>query len=186
MLHRQADIIQSVQQTMLAEGLYFKQINCSIRGGNFLLRQIYLQTEAAGFSLSLEQRINDSRIQTNRQQAVLEAVIEKNIGITGCNYHAKTIVFQCPRRMLTRRTAAKIFTGQQNLCALVTRLVQHKIRIELALAVVHTRLAVIQIAPLVKSIRTKTRTFDRLQKLLRYDRIRIDVGSVKWHYQSIQ
>ena len=63
--------------------------------------------------------------------------------------------------------------------ALVARLVQHEIRIERTLAVVHVRLAAIEIAPLVEEVRAEAGALDRLQELLGDDRVGVDVGPIE-------
>ena len=119
MLHGQADIIEAVEQTMLAEGLHFKRINRAVRGGDGLLFKINAQVETSRAGFGLEQRIDNGGVQANRQQAVLEAVIEEDVGIAGGDDDAESVVFQCPRRMFARRAAAEVFARQQDLRTLV-------------------------------------------------------------------
>src|SRR5262249_45150942 len=86
--------------------------------------------------------------------------------------------------MLSRRTAAEVLARQQHLRATIARLIEHELWIQRALRVVHARLAVIEIAPFVEQVRTVTRALNRLQKLLRDDRVGIDVGTIEWCHQT--
>src|SRR5690606_24210688 len=116
----------------------------------------------------------------------LETVIEENIGKARPDNGAKTEVFQCPRRVLTRRAAAEVITHQQHRSTLVARLVEHEIRIKRALGVIHARLAVIEIAPFIEGIGAKARTLDRLQELLGNNRIGVDVGTIQRRDQTLE
>ncbi|MCY1443099.1 hypothetical protein D9M71_594980 [compost metagenome] len=82
--------------------------------------------------------------------------------------------------MLAARTATEVLTGEQYTGTLVTRMVQDKIRVLRALAVVLVRLADIQVAPLIEQVGAKARALDRLQKLLGNDLVGVDVGTVQW------
>src|SRR3989338_9237551 len=186
MLQGQADVVQSIQQTMLAKGVHLKIIRRAVRRSDGLPLQIDLQFVAnIGFHC-LEQRIHLLRSQADRQQAVLEAVVEKNVGETRRDDGAETVIFQRPRRVLARTAAAEIFARQQNLRTPITRLVQHKIRIQWTLAVIHARLAVIQITPFVERIRAETGALDRLQELLGNDCVSIDIGAIQRRDQAVE
>src|SRR3989338_7765140 len=186
MLQGQADVVQAVQQTMFTKRLHLEIIHRPVRRGDALSLQVDLQTIARRNLHRLEQRIHLFRSQADRQQAVLEAIIEKDVGETRRDDGAETVIFQRPRRMLARTAAAEIFARQQYLRALIARLVQHKIRIQWTLAVVHARLAVIQITPFVERIRAEAGTLDRLQELLGNDRIGIDIGAIQRRDQAVE
>src|SRR5690606_2736160 len=102
-------------------------------------------------------------------------VIEKDVGKARRNDGAKTEVFQRPRRMLTAGATAEVAARQQHGGALVARLVQHKIHVQRALAVVLPRITFVQVAPLVKQVRAEAGALDRLEKLLRDDLVGVDV-----------
>jgi len=127
----------------------------------------------------------DKKIPHFSREAV-EAIIEEDVGKTRRDDGAEAVVFQRPGRVFARTAAAEILARQQDLRSLVARLVQHEIRIERALAVVHARLAVIQIAPFVERIRAEAGSFDRLQELLGNDRIGVHVGAIQRHDQPIK
>ncbi|EXI71397.1 MAG: hypothetical protein AW07_03625 [Candidatus Accumulibacter sp. SK-11] len=88
--------------------------------------------------------------------------------------------------MLARAAAAEVLARQQDLCPLVTRLIEHEVRVAWPLRAVLARFADIPIAPFVEQVGTKARTPDRLQELLRYDRVGVDVGAVERHHESVE
>src|SRR5690606_41748216 len=67
-----------------------------------------------------------------------------------------------------------------------TRLIQYKILIQGTIRVVLSRLADIEITPLVEQVGTKTGTLDRLQELLGNDGVGIDIRAVQRRYQAIE
>src|SRR5690606_41995416 len=71
--------------------------------------------------------------QHDRQHAILEAVVIKNICETRCYHRAEAEILQSPGRVFPTGTTAEIFASQQDRSALVTRLIKHKIRIQLTL-----------------------------------------------------
>ncbi|SAJ17066.1 Uncharacterised protein [Enterobacter cloacae] len=74
--------------------------------------------------------------------------------------------------MFTRRSAAKIFPRQQNGSPFVFRKVQDEFRVR------HFAF-IVEETPVVEQMRTKTRARHFLQKLLRNDRVSIDVSGVQ-------
>src|SRR5450631_190789 len=171
---------------MFAKYFDFELVHFAIRRTDGLLFQIDCQLVAHFRSHRLEQLLHLFRSQADRQQTVLETVVEKDVGKAGRDDGAETVVFQCPRRVFARRSAAEVFACEQNLRAFIARLIQHEIRIERTHGIIPSRLAVIEIAPFVEQIRAETGTLDRLQKLLRNDRIGIHIGPVQLGDQPIQ
>src|SRR5262249_53538887 len=72
-----------------------------------------------------------------------------------------------------------ILSRNEDRGVLVDRLVQHEVRIGLALREIHARLADIEITPRVEQVRTEPRALDRLQELFRDDRVRVDVLAIE-------
>ncbi|MNT45507.1 hypothetical protein D3C72_1820950 [compost metagenome] len=81
--------------------------------------------------------------------------------------------------MFARRAAAEVLARQQNRSALVARLVEHELGVQRAAAVVLARLAMIEVAPFVEQVGAETAAVDRLQELLRNNRVGVDVGAVQ-------
>ena len=92
----------------------------------------------------------------------------------------ETVVAQRPRRVLARGAAAEVLAREQDCRAAGSAAGSARNPgLSGALRVVHARLAVIEIAPLVEQVRAEARALDRLQELLRDDRVGVDVGAVE-------
>ena len=72
--------------------------------------------------------------------------------------------------MLTRRTAAKVFAGDENGGATVPRLIQNKIRV---------RFSIRQVAPIKEQEFAKPGPFNSLEELLGNDLISVDVRTIE-------
>src|SRR6185437_7123534 len=132
-----------------------------------------------------EQTIHVARTEHYGQQADLEAIVEKNIGEAGRDDYLETIVLQRPRCMFPARTTAEICTRKQYLCIVVTQQIEYEIRIRLTLCGVYTRLAVIQITPLIEQIPPETRSLDGFQKLLGNNGVGVDVCTIQRRHQPL-
>src|SRR4051812_12704758 len=187
MFQRQSNLVQSVQQAILAETVHVKSEYLAAIGIRDRLRaKIDDQLEARKGSDIIEYPVHLRFGQHDRQQSILETIVIENVGVARCNNRAKSVIFQRPRRMLTRRTATEVLSREQNAGALVARLVQNEVRIALARAVIHAGFAAIQVTPGIEQVDAEPRTLDRLQELLRDNRIGIDIGSIQWGNQALQ
>ena len=65
-------------------------------------------------------------VDDDRQQAVLQCIATKDIGNLRGYHRFETIVEQGPRRMLARRAATKVVTGNENAAAFGVWLVKMK------------------------------------------------------------
>src|SRR6056297_629709 len=98
----QGNIIQTTQQSVLTERINVKAVIGSGRGGNFLLFEVNRQLITGGCFNLAEQQVNSAPRQDNREDAVFEAVVVKDISITGGNDDPKAVVEQGPGGMFTR------------------------------------------------------------------------------------
>ena len=164
MLQGQANVIQTVQQAMLAEGIHVKTVLLALRRGDGLRLQVDHQTVAFCGLYFLEQCIHLLGGQGDGQNAVLETIVEEDICKAGGDNGAEAVVEQRPWGMLAAGTAAKVLARQQYASALVTRPVQREVRVERTLAIIHTRFAMVEITPLVKCIGAKACANLRMMK----------------------
>jgi hypothetical protein len=181
MFQRHANIIQSADVTILVERIDIKADCVPVRQDDLLCGKIDQKAVARIFQDRAEQVVNDVFIQHDGQQAVLPGIVKKDIGETGCNYNTETMVHQRPHGMLTRRPTAEIMAAQQDRGALVMWMIEHKIRVLFAAAVVHAGFAVVKVAPFIKQVVSKAAAFDRLQELFRNNGVGIDIVSVQRH-----
>ena len=160
----------------------FGNVECecfAARGGQGLFGKVDGELIAfVGFDF-FEKLVNLFFGQHDGQEAVFVAVVEEDVGEAGGDDGAETVVVQCPRGVFARGAAAEVFARQQDLRALVTRLVQREIGVQRAFAVVHARFAVVEVTPFVKGIGTEAAAFDGFQKLFGDDGVGIDVAAVE-------
>src|SRR5712691_2560526 len=186
-LERQADFVQAVEQAMLAKGFDVEAERLRAVGrGDGLARQIDRERKTRERLRLVKQPVDLVLGQYDRQQTVLEAVVEKDVGEGWRDDGPNAVVEQRPGCVLTRAAATEVPPHQQDLRAPVTRLVQRELRVEPALRVVHPGLAAIEVAPRVEQVRPETGTVDRLEELLRDDDVGVDVGTVERSHQSGQ
>src|SRR5690606_8804775 len=178
-LQSQADIVQAVEQAVLAEGIDFEGVLLAVRTGNALRSQIDGQLVTLGGFGLLEQLVDLILFQYDRQQAVLEAVVVEDVGKARRDDGAEAILVQRPRRMFARRATAEVLTRQQHAGALVAREVQPEVLVHRALRTILVGLANIQVAPCIEQVRSEAGALDGLQKLLGDDLVGIDVGAVQ-------
>lgn len=95
--------------------------------------------------------INRFRLQPDRQQPIVEGIVEENIGKARSDHHADAVIDQSPNRML-RSTAAEVVAAQEDGGTGKAGLVEDAIRIEPSLAVIRIGFTGIEVAPVVKEI----------------------------------
>ena len=118
---------------------------------------------------ALEQIVHRGIGKPDRQHAVLEAVVVKNIGEAGGDDHAETVIAQRPRGMLAAGAAAEIPPRQQNAGPAIFRPVQFELGIVGAIVVE---------SPIEKQKLPKAGALDPLEKLLGDDLIGIDIRPI--------
>ena len=183
-LQGQADVVQAIEQAVLAESVHFKVVDLAVRTGHGLRRQINAELIALARLGLLEQFINFGLGQDDRQHAVLEAVVEEDVGIARRDDRTEAVLFQRPGRVFTTGAATEVLPRQQHAGALITRKIQHEILVDRTQRAILPRLTDIQITPLIKQVLAKAGALDRLQELLGDDLIGVDVGTIKRSHQA--
>ncbi|CZU21870.1 Uncharacterised protein [Enterobacter hormaechei] len=171
MLQRQANAVQTVQHAVATERINAEAVGL-VTGFHHFRFQIHFKRNPRICLHQRKQFIDLFVTQRHRQQLVVEAVAVEDIREAWGDNHLKAVVGQCPWRMFTRRSAAKVFPRQQNGGAFVFRKVQDEFRVR------HFAF-IVEETPVVEQMRTKTRARHFLQKLLRNDRVGIDVSGVQ-------
>ena len=95
----------------------------------------------------MEQMVDAQFGQHDRQQAIFEAVVVENIGERRRDDGAKTVIRQRPGRVLAAGAAAEVLARKQYARTLVARLIEHEVRIQRALRVVHAGFAHVLVTP---------------------------------------
>ena len=174
----EADVVKAVEQAILAEGLHVERDLFALGAHDDLAFQVDGELVAGEGQNFVKQLGHRGLGQHDGQQAVLEAVIEEDVGKAGGDDGAKAILVQRPGGVLAARSAAEVLARQQDGGARIARLVQHEVGVGLAAGRVLAGLAVVQVAPFVKQVHAKAGFFDRLEKLLGDDGVGIDVLAV--------
>ncbi|GBH23829.1 hypothetical protein BvRS1_08780 [Burkholderia vietnamiensis] len=184
MTQRQADVVIAVQQTVLAERGDLERILAAVARAHDLRLEVDRQLIAVERVRVVEQVIDLLLGQHDRQQPVLVAVVEEDVGEARRDDRAEAVLLERPRRVLARAAAAEVLAGEQHRRALVARLVQHEVGVQRALRVVLAGLAVVEVTPFVERVRAEARALDRLQELLRDDRVGVDVLAIERRHDA--
>src|SRR6185295_5647952 len=169
---READLVQPVQQAVLAE-----RVDVEVKGlfavdsGDRLALQVDEQAQTGKRVALVEQAIDLGLGQDHRKKAVLERVGEEDVGERGRDHAAKAVVDERPRRVLARGAATEVLARKENGRALVARLVQDELAV---------------LAPLGEESLREAGALDRREVLLRDDLVGVDVGAVEGGDQAVQ
>src|SRR5204863_9337595 len=127
---READLVEPVQQAVLAERIDVEVHAERLIGGRYgLLLEVHHQAEARERIAFVEQAIDFALGEDDREKAVLERVDEEDVGVRRRNYAAEAVIDERPGRMLARGAAAEILPGEQDRRVAISRLVQHELRV---------------------------------------------------------
>src|ERR1700733_12750617 len=162
---------------MLAERIDLEFHGAAVGATDFLVGQIDRQGRVRAALGIVEQFVEVFLGNTDRQHAVLEAVIVEDVAKRGRDDAADAEIEQRPRRMLAARTAAEIVAGNQHLGVAVARLVEDEIGILAAVVVV---------ALLREQSLAKAGALDGLQILLRDDHVGIYIDDLQRRRDAFQ
>ena len=99
----QTDIVPAVEQTVLAKRVDLEaECQRAVGRRHRLALEIDHQLETRKCRHFVEQPIDLGLAQTDREQSVLETVVEKDIGIAWRHHGAKPVVGQRPGRVFAR------------------------------------------------------------------------------------
>ncbi len=168
--HGEADVIETLEQAMLAVCVDVEFQHAAVGTADFLLLQVDRQRRIGAALGVVEQLLQVALRDHDRQDAVLEAVVVEDVAERGRDHAADAEIEQRPGRVLARGTAAEVVVGDEDLGLAIGRLVQHEIRV---LA------AVVTIAPLREQARAQPGALDRLQILLGDDHVRVDIDHLQ-------
>src|SRR6185503_5745043 len=165
MAQREADLVEPVEQAVLAERSDVEaEALRAVEGRHALPLEVDPQPEAGERNRIVEQLVDFGFRQRDRQEAVLQRVVLEDLAERGRDHGAEAVIAQRPRRVLARGADAEVPAREQDLRALVARLVQDELRI---------------LAPRGEAGVAEAGALDRLQVLLRDDLVGVDVGAVE-------
>ena len=174
MLEGQADVVEPLEQAVAAEGIDGERpresaIIADLAGPQVDRQPVRMACGLGGRSAT-KKFVDVSFIEFYRQHAVLEAVVEENIGEGRGDHRAESIVVKGPGGVFTARATAEVATGQEDACPLTDRLIEFEGRI---------RGSVRKETPVEEEELPEPGALDPLQELLGDDLVGIDVGTVE-------
>src|SRR6185503_7485150 len=169
---RKADLVETVQQAVLAEGVDVEaEFLRAIRRRHRLAFQVDRQLEPGKRGGVVEELVDLVLAQHHGQEAVLEAVGEEDVAERRRDHAAKAEVHQRPGRVLARGAAAEVLAAEKDRRALVARLVEDKARV---------------LAPRGEQRVGEAGLLDGLQVFLRDDLVGVDVRPVERRDETVQ
>jgi hypothetical protein len=170
MLKRKPNVIQPVEQTVPDEWIDRKLRPESLIVPHVASLQIDRHLVVVNLLGSLYQLRNFGLGQPHGKESILGAVVGEDIRKRRRDHSPKAEVRQRPHRMLTRRSAPKIPSRNQNARTLEAWLMQHKVWILLSVSAK---------PPVVKHKLPKPGALDPLQELLGDNLVRIHIDSIQ-------
>ncbi len=170
MLQGKPNIIQPIQQTMPHKFIDRKLSAKPLLVPHLALLQINGELVIINLKGAPHQLGNFIFAQAHREEAVLRAVIGKDVGKRRRNHRPESEIGQRPNRMLPRRAAAKILPRNQNAGARITRLIQNKPGVLLPIR---------REPPVIKQKLPKAGPLNPLQKLFRDDLVSINIDPLQ-------
>ena len=110
-LFGQADVVETVEQAMLAERVYLDTHDFAVGARDRLLFEVDRQHRVGALLGVFHQLVDDVLRQGDRQQAVLEAVGVEDVGKTRRDDAGHAEIHQRPGCVLAARPAAEIVAG---------------------------------------------------------------------------
>src|SRR5581483_304632 len=111
LLEGEADILEPVQQAMLAESVDLELHAAAIGAGDLLLLEVDREDRVGAARSVVHQLVENVLGDLDRQNAVLEAVVVEDVGEAGGDDAADAEIQERPGRVLAGRAAAEIVAG---------------------------------------------------------------------------
>src|SRR5262245_26063352 len=127
LLHGEPDVVEAVQQAVLAERIDVEMHRAAVGSLDLLLLEVDLDDGVGAAARIVHQLVDDLLRHLDRQNAVLEAVVVEDVGEVLGDDAADAEVEQGPRRVLAARAAAEVGAGNDDLGVLVGRLVEDEV-----------------------------------------------------------
>src|SRR4051794_4600929 len=162
---------------MLAERIDLEPDGAAVRPANLLIGKIDRQRGVGAALGVVEQFVEVLLADADRQNAVLEAVVVKNIAERSRDHATDAEIQQRPRRVLAARATAEIIAGNQDFRVAIGRLVEDEIRVFAA---------VILVALFRKQSLAEPGALDGFQVLLGDHHVGIDIDDLQRRRDTFQ
>jgi hypothetical protein len=170
LLHGETDIVEAVEQAMLAERIDVELDRSAVRSADLLFGKIDGDRRIRAAVRVVEELLEILGRHHDRQDPVLEAVVVENVGEACRDHAANAEIEEGPGCVLARGAAAEIVAGDQNLGIAIGRLVEDEIRVLAAVVVV---------AHLREQALAEAGPLDRLEVILGDDHVGVDIHHVQ-------
>src|SRR5207237_9345555 len=125
----QTDIVEPVQEAVLAECIDLEAYLLAVRPSDRLGFQLDRHHCVGAFPSVFHQLVDDLLGESDRQDAVLEAIIVEDVGKARRDDAADAVIEERPGRVLAARPAAESVGADQDLSVAVGRLVETEMRV---------------------------------------------------------
>src|SRR5712671_4819844 len=174
---RERNIVRAGQQAFLAELVDFEPVGRAVGSCHRLRFKIDGDAGSGRLLQQGAERRNRLGIKRHRQQAILEAVVEKDIAEARRHHGPDTVIVERPDRMLARRPTAEIAVRDHNAGIPVDVPVEHEIRLRCA-AIVEAQIMEQEMPEAVAALAP--------QETRRDDLVRVDVRHADRRGRSVQ
>src|SRR5499433_3221319 len=176
MLERGSDVIEALEQDLFARRCDLEGVFEALVVVDRLMGQVHVQAVGA-VGLGAPEELVDFRVfQNGRKDAVLEAVVVKDVGVTGGKNDAEAVIADGPGGVFAAGTAAKVRSSKEYRGALVFRPVEDEIRIG--------GFAREFVAPVVEENSAKALAREGLEELFGHHLVGVDVDAIEGKNQS--
>lgn len=175
MLKRERNVVQGVQEAVLAERVHLEREAQAVFVGDELILKVHGEFVTRMGGRALEEVFDDLFAEPDREHAIFERIVEENVGKTRRDEDFEPVIRQPPRSVFAAGTRAEITAREQDRSSAVLRFVQLEVRIFGA---------VFQKAPVEEYELPEAGALDPFEELLRHDLVCIDVGTVHRDHES--
>mmetsp|Transcript_34640 Transcript_34640/g.110232 ORF Transcript_34640/g.110232 Transcript_34640/m.110232 type:complete len:309 (+) Transcript_34640:407-1333(+) len=174
LLQCEPDVVEPVEQAVLAEGVHFESEGGTVLADDRLGGQVDLQLVAR---IGVGHELHDLRLrEDDGEHAVLEAVVVEDVGEGGRDDAPDTHARNGPGSVLARGAATEVLSGHEDRRLAVLRLVEHEALNLLRNPGAHLgHLDRVVVAQLGEGGEAEAGALDRLEVLLWNDHVRIHV-----------
>src|SRR5262249_47660911 len=134
--HREPDVVEAVDQAMLAERIDLELHLAAVRTTDLLVHEIDGQRRVGAALGVVEQLVEIFLRHADRQDTVLETVVVEDVAERSREQAAEAETEERPRRVLAARAATEIIACDQDLRIAVGRLVENEVRVLAAVILV--------------------------------------------------
>src|SRR5262245_48150841 len=174
---RERNLVTAGQQAFLPERVDFKPVDRAVGSCHRLRLKIDGDVASGRLLQQGAEHRNPLGRQYRRQQAILEAVVEKDVAEARRHHGADAVIVERPNGMLARRSTAEIAVRDDNAGTAIDVPVEHEIRLRRT-AVIETQIMEQEMPEAVAALAP--------EETRRNDLVGVDVRRADRHRRSVQ